>query len=90
MVDRPYPFQPSSPNGWGVNLLAAIKALRTINKLNLSDELDFMASIFNFEEWNEWREWLKINKVDFTMVKGPHAITILKAIAAKHGRENLT
>ena len=73
----------------------AIKALRTISpNLNLRETLIVIANTFGFfssnvddlSGWREFMKWQDEHKVSFESVQGPHAFTILKAIAAKHGR----
>lgn len=81
---------------WFPDVIPAVKAIRHVTGLELAETLTFMANIFGFEGdytrtgWIVFTEWSQANRVSLTSVQGPHAVTILKAIAAKHGRLNVS
>lgn len=75
--------------GHGYGFISAVKAYRVIHPGTLIDTLNLMANEFGFQSWAHWQDWLRDNQLDFSMVTGPHAITILKAIAIKHGRSRV-
>jgi hypothetical protein len=66
--------------------IEAVKELRTQLHLGLSEACTLMANTFGFEQAHKLWDWQNKHQVDFEMVKGPHALTILKMIAIKHGR----
>lgn len=82
--------------------IEAIKAVRSLELLTLKDSMIFIAEIFSFkssdyddpdivfEGWRKFWRWQDENQVSLEMVQGPHAVTMLKAIAAKHGRLNVS
>lgn len=71
---------------WGDNFIHAVKAIRVVEKTGLRDTLDLMANVFGFDSWPEWQPWLKEHQPDFSMIQGHHAMTLLKMLAIKHGR----
>lgn len=90
-------------NEYAPHFIQAVRAIRDIHHEGLRDTLIFMAVTFGFDDdvsnpekdgtlvgWRKLRHWCDENKVGFQSVRGPHAITILKAIAAKHGRLNVS
>lgn len=64
----------------------AVKAIRAQLGLGLTDACRLMAETFGFELPSDLWKWQTKHQVDFEMVQGPHALTILKMIAARHGR----
>ncbi len=78
--------------------IPAIKAIRTLTNFSLRETLIFIADQFGFHAssgdglggWRAFIQWQDENQVNLESVQGPHAITILKAIAAKHGRSNVS
>lgn len=89
----PYPYAAQPAWAWGDGFIPAVKAIRAMddrNRLGLKETLDLMANEFGFETWGDWQVWLRENRVNFTSVRGPYALVILKAIAAKHDRRNVS
>jgi hypothetical protein len=74
--------------------LSAIKAIRAQSNLSLREALIVLANTFGFYAdnvddltgWREFLKWSDENKVNLEMVQGPHAMTLLKMLAIKHGR----
>lgn len=72
---------------WGPDFLNAVQQIRKAKgHPPLRESLDLMANVFGFESWHEWRPWLCETKPDFRNIRGPHAMTLLKMLAIKHGR----
>lgn len=83
--------------------LQAVQAIRALTGSTLGDALVFVAEMFGFESkdnlcdpqsrfggWREFGKWLVENKISLESVQGPHALTLLKMLAAKHGRTNVS
>lgn len=74
---------------WGPGFINAVQQIRKANgHPPLRESLDIMANVFGFESWPEWRPWLSEAKPDFRNIRGPHAMTLLKMLAIKHGRSS--
>lgn len=77
--------------------VSAARAIRSARGGTLRETLIFIAGTFGFKPsdapyfdnldgWRAFLIWQDKYQVSLAMVQGPHAITVLKAIAAKHNR----
>jgi len=84
-------------------MLGVIYALRHIRAngqtASLHDALLLVAQTFGFpdepwgdglDSWRRCKEDLISKRISLTQARGPHTLTILKAIAAKHGYKNVS
>lgn len=76
----------AGPPTWGPGFIQAVKVIRVIHNTGLRETLDIMANQFGFEDWEHWQPWLREAKVDWTNIRGPHAMTLLRMLAIKHER----
>lgn len=74
--------------------IPAIKAIRAVTNLSLRETLIVVANTFGFYAdnvddmtgWREFLQWSDAHRVSLELVQGPHALTLLKMVAIKHGR----
>lgn len=83
-----------SADPFGTRALFAVRAIQIATGKDLCGTLKFIADCFGFEtemensqHWNELITWLRANKINLEAVQGPHAVTILKALAARHSND---
>lgn len=73
---------------WPIGFIDLVKDVRHQQKLSLRESLDFISNTFGFdsevEGWLELRMFLDRNKINLDQVRGPHAVTLMKAIKAKY------
>lgn len=78
----------NEPNpDWPDDFLYFFRDVSSQQKLGLNETLDFISETFGFkldEGWRALRIFLHVNKINLDQVRGPHAVTLMKAIKAKY------
>lgn len=80
---------------WPNGIVYTVRAVRALNNSGLMDTLDLIAGIFGFSDanednWQDFKRWCYDEGIDLTLAQGPHVITILKIMAAKRGRTDVS
>lgn len=72
---------------WPEGFLAFAKNIRDQQELGLRETLDFISNSFGIEidqTWRSLRIFLTVNQINLDQIRGPHAMTLMKAIKAKY------
>lgn len=79
-----------------VPVIPMLKELRMATGMTLHDACVLVASTFGFPQRDggtgiqDFMRWSDSNNMDYSGVKGPHAVTLLKMLAIKHGRTSVS
>lgn len=85
-----------------IGIIPSVRAVRQVNGMGLKEALRFIANELGFDgeidspgvsplsAWYKCRIWLEKEKISLEGIQGPHALTLLKMLAIKHGRTSVS